>query len=49
MIVYGKLFRNCLTDNLGQVRSELEQLEEQQSLSLPILPPVTLAAAKGHV
>lgn len=34
-------------DNLDQVRSELEQLEEQ-SLPVPILPLATLEAAKGH-
>ena len=44
---YEKLFRNCLTGSLDQVRLDVKQLEEQPA---PVLlqPLATLAASKGH-
>ena len=44
---YERLFRNCLTGNLDQVRLDVKQLEEQ---SAPVLlqPLATLAASKGQ-
>jgi Ankyrin repeats (3 copies) len=44
---YEKLFRDCLTGSLDQVRLDVKQLEEQPA---PVLlqPLATLAASKGH-
>jgi hypothetical protein len=46
--LYEKLFRHCLTGSLPEVRLVVEQLEEQQSVPVPLQPLATLAASKGH-
>ena len=46
-ILYEPFFRNRLTNNFDLVGSELEQLEEQPLLPVPMQPLATLAVVKG--
>ena len=38
----------CLNGNLHRVKSDLEQLENQQQLPIPLQPLATVVASKGH-